>query len=266
MATGPRKAGLTSSATAPRRERAAGLLAPALATLVALAILVGLGAWQWQRRSWKEGLIARIEARADAAPVPLPPEEAWPAWLAAEGEYTRVAVRGRYRPDADTLVHGLMPGRRGQPVQGFYVLTPLLLGGGGTVMVNRGFVPTEFAADLRKAGPPGGEIAVTGLLRPSETRGAFVPENQPERAEWYVRDLGQIAAARGLQRLAPFLVEVEPAPVPPEGWPRPVGSRRDLPNNHLQYALTWFSLALVLVAVFAVFARRRLRGHEAESA
>ena len=238
-----------------------GLLAPGLSALVVLAILLALGTWQLQRMAWKEGLIAQIAARAGAAPVALPPEAEWPAWSPAADEFRRVRVTGRFRHALETRVHGLAPGDRpGTPFQGAYVLTPLALSDGTTVLVNRGFVPTELMEPARRpAGQVAGEAEVTGLMRASELRGLFVPESDPVRGEWFVRDVPAIAAARGLARVAPFLVEADATPNP-GGWPRGGQLRLDLPNNHLNYAFTWYGIALCLVGVFSVFARRRLQG------
>ena len=251
----------TTTGAAAERRGWYGLLAPGLAALVVLAILLALGTWQLRRMAWKEGLIAQIGARAKAEPVPLPPEAAWGTWSPAEGEFRRVRVRGRFHHDLETRVHGLAPGDRpGAPLQGAYVLTPLALDDGATVLVNRGFVPTELMDPARRAaGQVSGEAEVTGLMRASEARGLFVPESDPARGEWFVRDVPAIARARGLARVAPFLVEADATPNP-GGWPRGGQLRLDLPNNHLNYAFTWYGIALCLVGVFAVFARRRLKG------
>lgn len=238
-----------------------GLLAPAIAALVALAILLGLGTWQLRRMAWKEGLIAQIETRARAQPVPLPPEAAWNGWSAAAEEFRRVRASGTFRHDRETLVHGLAPGERpGAPRQGFYVVTPLVQPDGSTVLVNRGFVPSELRdAARRTAGQAEGETSVVGLLRASESRGLFVPENEPARGEWFTRDIPAIARAGDLSRVAPFLVEADATPNPGD-WPKGGQLRLDLPNNHLNYAFTWFGIALCLVGVFGAFAWRRLRG------
>src|ERR1051325_7638383 len=93
------------------------LFAPGLATLVALAVLVGLGVWQLERRAWKQDLIQKIEARAYGAPGTLPPESEWPVWSREAQEYRRVRVARRFLYEGEAAVHGLMSGReRGQPL------------------------------------------------------------------------------------------------------------------------------------------------------
>jgi surfeit locus 1 family protein len=120
-------------------------------------------------------------------------------------------------------------------------------------------VPSELRDPARRDGSsPAGEVTVTGIVRAPEQRGWFVPENRPERNEWFVRDVAQMAEARGLDRVAPFWIDADPAPNA-AGWPRPGQTNLAIPNNHLGYALTWFGLALTLVAVFGAWGRQRLR-------
>jgi surfeit locus 1 family protein len=227
---------------------------------VALAILLTLGTWQLERKAWKEDLLAAIDARAFGQPVPAPPESAWPSWSPAKDEFRRVQLSGTFLHDREIRLHGLTEERRGQPLQGFYVFTPLRLPDGAIVMVNRGFVPTALRDTARRPeGQLPGEVSVTGLLRNPEQRGWFVPPNDPARDEWFVRSLAEMAEARGLARVAPFYVDADKSPNP-GGWPRGGQTRINLPNNHLGYALTWFGIAGTLVGVFAAFAARRLRG------
>ena len=238
------------------------LLAPAVATLVALAVLIGLGAWQLERRAWKEGVIAQIQARAFGPPGAIAPEAAWPSWKAKDDEFRRVRVTGTFLHDRETPVHGLAPGdQRGAPRQGFYLFTPLRLSTGGTVMVNRGFVPTELRDPIARPGSqPEGDVGITGLVRAPETKSRFVPDDRPAENQWFSRDPAAIANAKGLT-VAPFYVAADDTPNP-GGWPQGGQTSLSLPNNHLQYALTWFGIALTLVGVFGAFAWRRLRGTE----
>jgi surfeit locus 1 family protein len=235
------------------------LIAPGLATLVALTILLGLGTWQLQRREWKENLIAQVESRAHGEPGAIVPEADWPRWEASRDEFRRVRVTGTFLHEHETPVHGLSPGQRGSPVQGFYLMTPLRLPSGALVMVNRGFVPSDLRdPSTRPESQPKGEVTVIGLVRAPESRTWFTPDDVPAANRWFTRDPAAIAAAGGLGPVAPFYVEADATPNP-GGWPRGGQTRLDLPNNHLQYALTWYGLAVTLVAVFGSFAWRRIR-------
>ena len=246
------------------RNRAAwrDLVAPGLASLIALAILIGLGTWQLDRKAWKEDLIARILAQSKAAPV-APPAPA--AWDPARDEFRHVRASGRFLNDRETLVHGLAPGDMpGMALQGYYVITPLVRDDGTTMLVNRGFIPTELKVQgSRRDGLIAGPTTVTGILRGSEPRTMFVPAPDPARGEWFNRDVPGIATALGMTDAAPYLIEADALPGQTT-WPRGGQLRVDLPNNHLQYAFTWFGLAACLVGIFSAFAWRRL--HEADEA
>lgn len=236
------------------------LVAPGLASLIALAILFGLGTWQLERKTWKEDLIARILAQSRSAPV-LPP--APDAFDPARDEFRHVRASGRFRNDSETLVHGLAAGDTpGRALQGYYVITPFVRDDGTTVLVNRGFTPTELKAQAdRRDGLIEGPTTVIGIVRGSEVRTMFVPAPDPARGEWFNRDIPGIAAARGIADPAPYLIEADAVPGQ-TAWPRGGQLRVDLPNNHLQYAFTWFGLAACLVGVFSAFAWRRL--HEGD--
>ena len=243
-----------------QQHRLRHLLVPGLASLVALAILLGLGFWQLERKAWKEGLIDQIEIRAHGEPGAVVPEAQWPHWRAAEDEFHRVRLTGTFLRDKEVAVHGLLSGaQRGSPVQGFYLFTPLRLGSGAVVFVNRGFVPTELRDPSRRSDrTPDGEVTITGLVRAPDTASWFMPDNRPEGDDWFSRDLAAMARARDLERVAPFWIDLDSIPNATT-WPRPGQTRLAIPNNHLGYAFTWFGIALTLVGVFGAWAWGRLR-------
>ena len=126
-------------------------------------------------------------------------------------------------------------------------------------MVNRGFVPEDRKdAASRAAGQITGPVEIVGVLRWPEARTWFSAADDPVHNLWFVRDPHAMAAAKGIGAVAPFYVEQE-SPVPPGGWPQPGKLVVNLPNNHLQYVVTWYGLALVLVVVFVVWARSSFR-------
>jgi surfeit locus 1 family protein len=221
------------------------------AVMAALAVLLGLGTWQMLRRAEKHALIARIEAQMNAAPVSLPAAIADPVAF----DYRRVTVRGRY-------LHGremLLLNRVRNGVAGVHVITPLVREDGPTVLVDRGWAPLARPADDPAfVGQPPGSLTVSGVARVPVKTGAFTPDNDPARGLWFTIDLAAMAAAKGIAPVAPVLVVSD---VPPDGirkYPIPVPVRAGLRDDHLQYALTWYSLALVLVGV-VIAARRRGR-------
>ena len=240
------------------------LLAPGAATLVAFGLLLALGVWQLERKTWKEGLIAQIETRAHGEPGEIVPEAQWSEWRATDDEFRRVRLTGTFLHDKEVAVHGLLSAQRGSPVQGFYIFTPLRLASGATVIVNRGFVPSELRDPARRPETlPANEVTVIGLVRAPDTSGWFMPDNRPERDEWFTRDVAAMALSRALERVAPFWIDAESIPNA-TGWPRPGQTRLAIPNNHLGYALTWFGIALALLGVFGAWAWGRVRARPSE--
>jgi cytochrome oxidase assembly protein ShyY1 len=139
------------------------------------------------------------------------------------------------------------------------VLAPVRVAGGGTVVVDRGFAPdTRQDEALRAADAQTGPLELVGVLRWPETPGWFTPNPEPQRNLWFSRDPHAIAQAKGWGEIAPFYVELE-SPQPPGGLPRAGRIKVNLPDDHLQYAITWFGLATVLAGAFAVWLWNRLR-------
>lgn len=238
-----------------------GLLLPGALAAAGLAILVGLGFWQLERLAWKEDLIARVEARTKAPAVLIPEEADWSNVGASRDEYRHVRASGRFQHAREALVYTVLSEPKGRfSGQGYWVLTPLELANGAVVIVNRGFVPLERKDPAtRREGQIEGPVTVTGLLRMPEVTNWFTPANEPARGAWYWRDPVEIAKHFGLARAAPFMIDADAAPIF-GGLPQGGETRLVFSNNHLGYAITWFGLALALLGVFTVFARRRLRG------
>ena len=242
---------------AVRRRSRLGLFVPAL---IAFAILVGLGTWQLERKAWKDGLIAALNERVAAAPAALPAPAAWPRLEAASEDYRRVTLNATFDHGNEALVYAAPSAFRPDVSgPGYWVFTPARLAGGALVMVNRGFVP-EARRDpaSRAAGKLAGPIEITGALRWPDERRFFSPADEPRNNLWFVRDPQAIAAAKGIGAVAPFYIEQE-SPVPPGGLPQPGRLAVTLRNAHLQYAITWYGLALVLVVMFALWTRASWR-------
>jgi len=238
--------------TAARLRRS--LVVPSVAALAALAALIWLGTWQLERKAWKEDLIATLTQRLAAAPANLPAPAAWDRLTQNADEFRRVAFAAEFLHDREALVYTAGSGLRGDVSgPGYWVFTPARRLDGSLVMINRGFVPDgRQDPGSRAAGQTPGTVQIVGALRWPEARGLFTPADNPERNLWFVRDHLAIAAAKGVGPVAPFFIDQE-APVPDGGLPRPGKLTPKLPNNHLQYALTWYGLALVLAVLFLIW-------------
>ncbi|XP_025715307.2 surfeit locus protein 1 [Callorhinus ursinus] len=222
----------------------------------------GLGTWQVQRRKWKLKLIAELESRVAAEPIPLPAD---PVEL-KNLEYRPVKVRGHFDHSKElymmprTMVD---PAREAQeagrlsssPESGAYVITPFHCTDLGiTILVNRGFVPRKKVnPDTRQKGQIKGEVDLVGMVRLTETRKPFVPENNPERNHWHYRDLEAMARLTGAD---PIFIDADFRSTVPGG---PIGgqTRVTLRNEHMQYIVTWYGLCAATAYLwFKKFLRR----------
>jgi surfeit locus 1 family protein len=216
-----------------------------------LLLLLGLGTWQVQRLGWKEGLIAQRNAALAAAPVPVPPS----LDAARDLEFHPVRAEGQFLNDKELYLNA--QALKGD--QGFHIVTPFRLADGRMMMIDRGFVPTEQRDPAtREAGEIAGPTTVIGLLRLPEPPGMFTPANEPAKNSWFSIDLPAMAQAAGVGTALPFYIDADTTPNR-GGWPQGGQTITALPNDHLQYAITWFSLAAALVVVYIRFAQRRLR-------
>jgi surfeit locus 1 family protein len=217
-------------------------LVPTLITMPLVLVCLGLGVWQIQRLHWKEGLIVQRAATQAAPPVALPQSLA----AAQRLSWRRTFDRGVLLNDKEILVHAIAPDGNA----GYDVLTPLREADGHIIFVNRGFVPTALKdRGRRDAGEPSGMIRISGRIALPSSPGMFVPDNQPARGDWYRIDLAAMAKADGLGDVAPFFIDADTTPNP-GGWPRGGSALPELPNHHLQYTITWFSLAAIGVAIY----------------
>jgi surfeit locus 1 family protein len=226
------------------------LLWPTVFTVPMVLVCLGLGAWQVQRLHWKLGLIAQRESAVGAAPTALPQNVADATAL----EFHRAAADGVFLHDKEIFIGATSEG--GQA--GYHVLTPLRQADGRVIFVNRGFIPAELRNPAaRAAGQIAGTVHVFGLVRlPPEGRpNWFIPDNRPDLNYWFWVDLPAMAAADGLGDVAPFYVDADATPNP-GGWPKGGVTRLQLPNDHLQYAITWFALAATGIAIYVVYLRR----------
>jgi len=236
----------------------------AVFTLLMVALFIGLGVWQLQRRVEKHALIAALDERLAADPVPLPPASQWAQLTPARDEFRRVRFDATYLPTPDAMVYSSGSAVREDVTgPGTWAFLPARLAGGEIVAVNTGFVPNtmqERAVEDRAVAPlvTGRSEPLTGYLRFPEQPGWLTPaENRTSRL-WFVRDHRAMAQVLGWGEVAPFYIDLE-MPLPDSGVPRPGPLTVHLKDDHMQYAITWFGLAIAVVIAFAVWARGRRR-------
>jgi len=217
----------------------------AIVGLGGAAVLISLGIWQMQRLAWKQGVIADIEARIDAEPVALPAE------LNPERDnYLPVTVTGLLgRKYIRVLVSQKTRGA------GYRVIHSMRMEDKRVIMVDIGFAPADagfWRSDERRI--HGLKTVVGNLQWPQESDG-FTPVPDLANNIWYARDVPEMAK---MLQADPILVVMREPVQGVSGklmTPMPVDTAR-IPNNHLQYAITWFSLAAIWLAMSLYFVRR----------
>lgn len=202
------------------------MIAPLLFGLVGVAVLLALGLWQLRRLDWKLGVLDEIAARMEAPPGPVPPRP-----TEAQDEYIRVWAEGDLLPGelhvyTSAPPHGV----------GYRVIAPFLLGDGRRVLLDRGFVPIDAVDAPRPAGPA---VVDGALMWPDETDRFTSPPDRDKNI-WFARDVNLMAAALATE---PVMIVASASDDPEAPMPLPVGV--NIRNEHLGYALTWFSLAAV---------------------
>jgi cytochrome oxidase assembly protein ShyY1 len=233
-------------------------------TLAMVALFVGLGVWQLQRRVEKHALIAALTERLAAAPGALPQPSQWIALNPASDEFRRVSFTATYRQLPDAMVYSSGSAvREDVSGPGTWAFVPARLPSGETVVINTGFVqntmqdrPVEDRAVARLI--TGQPVTLTGYIRFPEAAGILTPAENLTKRLWFTRDHRAMGRTLGWGEVAPFYVDLE-QPVPASGIPKPGALEVHLKDDHLQYAITWFGLAGAVVIAFGVWLRGQRR-------
>jgi surfeit locus 1 family protein len=219
---------------------------PTLVALVMMAMVIGLGTWQLHRRVWKTELLATIAQRMNSAPVALPGAITNPT----DWSFRSVHVAGHFATDKALWLYG----RTYDGKAGIHLLVPLIRPQGDAILVDRGFVPFDHGSELASLAPADGDVEVDGVVRLPEPGGLFVPANQPNRNIWYTVDMPTMAEIATLP-LAPIYIAAKPTGG--TGWPAATGGTEGtgIRNEHLNYAIFWYSMAAVLALIYLLSSR-----------
>jgi cytochrome oxidase assembly protein ShyY1 len=250
---------MTANSARPRRIVGLGIF-----TLLTLALLIGLGVWQLQRRVEKHALIAALTERLAAAPEALPSPAQWNALTPARDEFRRLRFSATYEQRPDAMVYSSGSAiREDISGPGTWAFMPAQLPTGETIIINTGFVQNTMqdraqqdrAVTRLVTGQP---VTLTGYIRFPESAGALSPAENPAKRLWFTRDHLAMARALGWGEVTPFYIDLE-SPVPESGIPKPGPLEVHLKDDHLQYAITWFGLAGAVVIAFGIWLRGQRR-------
>lgn len=219
------------------------LLVPTVTTAFFMALLLGLGVWQLYRLRWKEGILAQIAAAEAAPPVPL---------TGAPPRFSRVVVRGHYAPGFAALYGVTTHDEKQGAVLGGDALALLLRDGAPPLLVDRGWVAAP-ATGGRAPPPPSGELAVVGYVHDVDTGGWFTPRDDIAGGRVFALDPARIAAEFHLPSPAGLVLVATTADSAGPDAPIPSGHLPQPPNNHFEYAMTWFALAVALGIIYVTY-------------
>ncbi|MEQ1694302.1 MAG: SURF1 family cytochrome oxidase biogenesis protein [Hyphomicrobiaceae bacterium] len=246
------------------------LLVPTVLSALAFCLLFGLGTWQWNRKTWKETILATLASRGKSPPIPataswpgLPCHDLKDTGLANGCEYQPVSLRGVFEHTRERHIFTAAPQVQGLGSrQGYWIFTPLRLDGSGkTVYVNRGFVPDDRKeASKRVLGQTSQSVEVFGLYRSAQVRATFDGQNDTAKNIYYVRNPSELWPVEPDAPVNEMWAYVDQTgPVPAGGFPLPLAGKVTLSNRHLEYAITWFGLAATLFVMYVAYARSRLK-------
>jgi surfeit locus 1 family protein len=223
------------------------LLWPGIMTAAMLVVLVGLGTWQVHRLFWKEAILAQIDRAESADPIPLPRRPS---------PFTKVSVTGTFLADQASLYGADVRDIASGPEMGARLIVPMRQTNGEIILVDRGWVPLSRPEPIDQ---PSGEVTVSGYVREGDKASWFSATDDPAARRFFTLDPRAIGIATGHRDVPPFVLVVLASGGIVDHWPDPARHLPRPPNSHLSYIITWYGLALALLAIFVVWARRESR-------
>lgn len=247
MPSSPAESTRTTIFAPQNRWKLRRLFAPGIATFISFWLLIALGVWQLHRLAWKEAILADIHHAAISPPIPLPTHPS---------PFEKVTIAGHWIPGKAALYGDFVHDSPQGPVPGGELIMPFAEVGGRIILVDLGWVPQTAPTPLAE---PAGPAAAVGYLHAPIKPGWLAAPDDPTRGLYYTLDPQKIAAGIGLPDVVPYVL-IAMGQLPPAGssLPEPAQSLPTPPNNHYEYALTWFGFAFMLVFQFIFFARNRL--------
>ena len=216
--------------------------------LPSFLILIILGSWQVQRLSWKSDLISNYNNNFQQAPITV--KELFKD--RKNNKYRRTVIYGEYDHANEIQIIG----KTYEGNAGFHIITPFILENNEIIYINRGWVPKKYSdKKTRKFSLLEDKVRVVGLVRLPQKKGYFVPENEPENGFWFTIIPEELN--RHLNIIGEKEFYIDELNVDEKlKLPMPANGKVQVPNNHLQYAITWYSLALGLLIVYFAWHRQ----------
>lgn len=217
---------------------------PTLMTIPLLVCLIALGNWQLERLDWKLDLIEKIQIRATQTAGALPAD----ARDLDDLEYYHVKIAGQFDHSQELTMYSVGP--NGEP--GYDLYTPMIFEKGKSIIVNRGWIPEQLKEqNIRPTTLVSEEVSLSGLLRKPWFKLWYGPENEPENNMWFYGDVDAMASQMGLSDYFPMYLYADKI-VSDNRFPVAGRTEFNIVNNHLDYVMTWYGMAIVLVGIYLI--------------
>ncbi len=220
---------------------------PTVAMLAAVSLLIALGVWQIQRLHWKTGILTALDQAYRNDDVATLTYDDFMAAYRAHKLFLHGRVTGRFLSQWQIPVGP----RTHDGKTGYHMYVPFQLDSGGTVLVNRGWVPQAWEG-LKTADATISHNVITlkGLAHYPDRASFFTPPNSPDSNTWYAINLAQVRSHTGVKDVAPYILYADAEQGAPDVYP--LGLQQDWrpDNNHLQYAIFWFAMAGIMIVIY----------------
>ena len=203
-----------------------------------ILLFCSLGTWQLYRLQWKQDLISQIGEGLKSTPIKYSNN--------IKKNYQNVILTGNYNFKDQIYLYSLND--KGQP--GFDVITPFETISKENVLINRGWIKKEFkySSDINTM-----SNNISGMLRQVNRKNVFTPDNDLKENIWFSIDLEDVSKITG-KKFNKFIVYLEDKNIE---MPQPKKITVDVPNNHLKYAITWYSISISILFYFLYFRKQQ---------
>ncbi len=230
-------------------------LIPTLFTIPAIIVLLGLGTWQVQRLQWKNNLMVAVNEKIAFPVIDLPQV----VDNFEDLQYRKVRIKGEFLNDKE--IYLFVGAKEFKGKMGYDIITPFKREDGSVVLVVRGWVPYEKkTADKRPESVINGVVEIEGMLHKGEVQKGFTPDNDVAKNLWYWIDVAAVEKFTGekLPNLYVRVLKKDDSNLLPIGGDEVIRHR----NDHLQYAVTWYSFAVILLGIYIIYHRKKIKNNE----
>lgn len=223
-------------------------LIPLIFVIIGVSVLILLGNWQLNRLKEKTNFIQKIEYNIANPAKPI--DE-----IGSENSiYSKISISGKFLADKNIFLYGR---RSAAPEKdGYYLLSAFESTNGKIYLVSRGWIPQSVKDNLGEFASKQLSDQFEAIILPSETRQFIIPENDKNNKIWFTIDLNMAHETLGITEDKYYLMQIESHTLPEGGKSLSTTHLNKVRNDHLEYAITWYSLAACLIVIFLIYRKK----------